>query len=222
MVFCAISAHTAQELFLTANEQYRGGDFDTALATYQKISPKSAAVWYNMGNCAFQKNDPSYAMLYWHRALKNGNRAIVNDSIYNCSQIHKTTDGIAEHLLSIFKAPRIILFAQILFFCLIGVLLFLVRKMMRKKQRYQLICLNTLVILVGFLNYALYASSLTKKALAMQEDVTVYAGPGTEYHAMGTIPCAQKVTVKVQNQTWSKITGGSYTGWVPNTAIEII
>jgi tetratricopeptide (TPR) repeat protein len=191
MIFArTLSAQTAQELFLRANEQYRAGDFDTALATYQKISPKGAAVWYNMGNCAFQKNDQARATLYWQRALNN--------------------------------EPRTILFAQILFFCLIGVLLFLVRKMVRAKQRAALICLNTLVILVGSLNYALYASSLTKKALTMQEKVTVHAGPGTEYHALGTIACAQKVTVKEQRQTWSKITGETYTGWVPTTAIEII
>ena len=60
-------------LYLSANELYQEGDYETALALYRRILDagfESADLYYNMGNAAFRSNSIGYAILYYEKALK--------------------------------------------------------------------------------------------------------------------------------------------------------
>lgn len=55
-----------------ANEALRTQQFDTAIKYYQEIlkqAPKNAAVYYNLGNAFYKKNEVSAAVLNYEKAL---------------------------------------------------------------------------------------------------------------------------------------------------------
>jgi hypothetical protein len=68
-LLCIFSAHAGhnQEQFLQANKLYHERNFAQALSQYRAL-PADAAVWENMGNCAYYLEQYPQALLYWSRA----------------------------------------------------------------------------------------------------------------------------------------------------------
>lgn len=61
------------ELFRQANQDYKNKAWDKAIAGYSKLlsnGQESAAVYFNMGNASFKKNDLPNAILYYEKARK--------------------------------------------------------------------------------------------------------------------------------------------------------
>jgi len=61
------------ELYKTASQLYKAGQFDQAAADYEKIigqGYKTAEVYYNLGNCYYKLNTINKAIINYERALK--------------------------------------------------------------------------------------------------------------------------------------------------------
>jgi tetratricopeptide (TPR) repeat protein len=61
------------ELYKTASQLYKAGQFDQAAADYEKIigqGYKTAEVYYNLGNCYYKLNTLNKAIVNYERALK--------------------------------------------------------------------------------------------------------------------------------------------------------
>jgi hypothetical protein len=54
--------------FKAANQLYDGGKFAEAVSAYEKIEPKTAHVYYNLGNAWFRQNQLGLAVLNYARA----------------------------------------------------------------------------------------------------------------------------------------------------------
>jgi len=54
--------------FKAANQLYDAGKFGEAVAAYEKVEPKTAHVYYNLGNAWFRQNKLGLAVLYYARA----------------------------------------------------------------------------------------------------------------------------------------------------------
>src|SRR5271169_6740835 len=54
--------------FKAANQLYNDGKFAEAAAAYEKIEPKTAHVYYNLGNAWFRQNRLGLAVLNYARA----------------------------------------------------------------------------------------------------------------------------------------------------------
>ncbi|HWB62674.1 MAG TPA: tetratricopeptide repeat protein [Chitinophagales bacterium] len=72
LVFTAF-AQPVQELYKTANQQYKSSQFEQAAANYEKIIAqgyKTPEVYYNLGNCYYKLNKTSASIINYERALK--------------------------------------------------------------------------------------------------------------------------------------------------------
>jgi hypothetical protein len=56
--------------FKTANQLYDAGKFTEAAATYEKIEPKSAHVYYNLGNAYFRQDKLGLTILSYEKARR--------------------------------------------------------------------------------------------------------------------------------------------------------
>ena len=210
---------SAQELFLQANQCYTKKEYQQAADLYNKIPTKSAAVWYNLGNCAYKNGNDLQALLYWKRAEKMGNQQIKNDSVYNSGVVSKK---LALHEPSNFVHRLPVLPLQILFFCMISVFLVINRKLWRTKRLAMLLAIALLVIGSGALTFASYRMRTTHYALIMRDASLIYAGPDCQYHEITQIPPGNQVPIQGKKDGWSKVSWLDHTGWIQNTNIELI
>jgi tetratricopeptide (TPR) repeat protein len=211
---------SAQELFLQANQCYAKKDFKGAEHLYQKIPKKTAAIWYNLGNCAYKNGDELQALLYWQRAKKIGNSTISNDSGYNCDVVSKKLNLPPSSYTLMPNIPALPL--QILFFCTFSVFLIFNRKLWNAKRFTLLVSLSILVMGAAAMTYASYRNSTNTYALIMHDESTMYAGPDIGYHEVAKIPKGNRVKVLEQKNHWSKICWSGYTGWMQDEKIELI
>jgi tetratricopeptide (TPR) repeat protein len=210
---------SAQELFLQANQSYAKKDYQHAADLYNKIPNKSAAIWYNLGNCAYKSGNDMQALLYWKRAQKMGNRSIKNYSLFNCAVIEKKL-AIPESSNLIHKVP--ILPLQVLFFCTFSVFLVINRKLWNAKRFGLLLTIALFVIGSGALTFASYKSHTCQHALIMNDASTIYTGPDNQYHEIAQIPQASSVAIREKKDGWSKISWCGHTGWIENKNLELI
>jgi tetratricopeptide (TPR) repeat protein len=71
LLLCArISAAAPVDEFKAANQLYDQGRFTEAVAAYEKIEPKTAHVYYNLGNAWFREGKLGLAILNYERARR--------------------------------------------------------------------------------------------------------------------------------------------------------
>lgn len=70
-LLCSGSAFAApSDDFKAANQLYDAGKFAEAAAAYEKIEPKTAHVYYNLGNALFRQGKLGFAVLDYERARR--------------------------------------------------------------------------------------------------------------------------------------------------------
>src|ERR1041384_66422 len=69
VLFCAgLSFGSSLDDFKAANQLYNDGKFAESIGIYEKIEPKTAHVYYNLGNAYFRNNQLGNAILNYERA----------------------------------------------------------------------------------------------------------------------------------------------------------
>lgn len=210
---------SAQELFLQANQCYEKKEYQRAIDLYNKIPNKSAAIWYNLGNCEYKNGNNLQALLYWKRAHKMANSQIRKNSIFN-SAIASKKLGIPESTTLAYNVP--VLPLQILFFCAFSVFLVINRKLWHAKRFGLLLLIALFVITSGALTFASYKAHTAEHALIMHDESAIFAGPDSQYHEITQLPPASNVVIKEKKDGWSKISWCGQTGWIENRNIELI
>lgn len=217
LLILSASAHAqnASDLFAQAHNLYQKKECTQALALYDQIPHKGAATWYNMGNCAYKLNDQIHALLYWKRAYHFGNATIQKNSLENMKLLsipHR--DAATSH------AQTNPLLMQILFFCIFSVFLILGYFLVRTKRWVFLAMCFSVLVYAGYVTYQV--SIAAKQALVMHNDATLHAGPGPEFHQLGTLNAGTTVTILKQYPEWAQITFDGQRGWIENKQIEKI
>lgn len=207
-----ISGISDQEVFLQANSAYEHKNYQEALNRYEKIEPKTAPVWYNMGNCAYRLGQYLNALLYWRRAYALGSGSLV----YQCAENMKLAcqkQGIKSLCCKPFFKAHSLMIMQILFFCVFGVFLLLSRRLLQKKQYVLLMFMASALIGSGILICFGYHERVPV-AFVMQSGVAVRAGPDVHYQELALLTAGNPVYVKQKRSNWCKIDGDGICGWV--------
>lgn len=208
---------TPQELFLQANDAYAHNAYEKALGLYEQIPHKGAAVWYNMGNCAYKTGDNIKALLYWKRSSLRGDRILCAQSNNNCALIEQKLSLAPQPIL-----PPSILMWQILFFCAFGVFLVSGRYLIRSKKYLILGAASIIIAAIGCGTFSAYRYSRTTYALVIPSHAVIYAGPDIQYHELAKISAGGQVLVLDRKNSWAKVTWENKNGWIAQLDIEII
>lgn len=211
MVFTA-PAQTPEHMFSHANAAYQKNEFAFALTEYEQIPDKGPAVWYNMGNCAFKLHDEIKAFLYWQRAYKTADTDLKKNITANMARL-----TITRAPLSPLPSPRLM---QILFFCIFGI--FLIVGYFLIRARAWIFLALSVAVLVSAARITYHVAYISRAAVVMSDNTPLRAGPGHEYHQLGTVGAGMMVTVLQQKHGWSQIIQDGTKGWIKNIQIEEI
>lgn len=220
-----------EELFLRGNKHYAEEKYDEALSCYSEIHKKGRAVLYNMGNCLFNREDYSGALVYWSRA-QEGATASEYDRIMRNKDLAFIKLGRKKELswwqaIIVFLRSQLpyvsLLFLQLIF--LACLLLFIMvmhsQKTMRFKRIFQLF-LSMYLAVVGVLLSHYYIHHNTIAAIVIKKDAHLFAGPDKGFHAIAPILYADDVRVKETREGWYKIQYADMIGWIEADVIQII
>jgi tetratricopeptide (TPR) repeat protein len=220
--FCCVPLYAQeQELFLRGNEYYAAGKYDEALCCYQQIPDKWPAVFYNIGNCCYHKDQPVDAFVWWSRAERN---ALNNDlfdiqankvSVYKKLNMSLPSNENCIRSIPVFRFQCLALMAWVLvlvFFCFF-----------RGIIRVVLVMLS--ISLLFFVCHALYVDYCMRSMVygyTCAESVPVYVGPGIGYHSAGALPAATRVEIDDQRPEWFAVRVGKMRGWIRYDAVEVV
>lgn len=222
---------TMQELFLRANSLYEQGQFQQALTTYQAITPKGSAPWYNMGLCWHRLGNKGQALVCWRQA----ERTASIDESYRITQainalVHTHE---AEHTPDFFSSslqllrtyvrvipPMIFQLLMVLGLCL----LFFYSKWwyygVHGKSLILGACCITVLCAAGM--YLQYQERQGNRGVVVATCAPVYSGPDTQFHERGMLAQATEVAIHKTAGSWYKVAQGDTSGWVMADAIVVV
>ena len=226
---CGISSLFAragnEELFLRANNLYTENNFTLALATYEKINNKGPAVWYNMGNCAYQTQDMPYALVCWQRAKRVASRQLYSNSEYNIARV-KNEHEVQEADLFVRVVEYIshitFFFLQLFFLVLLATTLILTGQRQYKKYYWMMILCALLTSMSGCLIGIKYVFCSQCSGIVMMNEASLYTGPDNQYHIVGSVAQAEQVRIYQDKDGWYKIGYNNNVGWVAHNAIALV
>ncbi len=227
-IYCGCKAGASEELFLQAAHAYKNKDYEQAQNLYEKIEPKNAAVFYNLGNCAYKRDNFAQAYICWKKAERTASgvaRRHIQRNIQECAEHlehRENSTGVAKvatrvyTMLSRIPSGIVQLLFLVLWYCLwlVGLL--------RKTKRTVVVGLLMGAVGSGVLVAMKYYVDNSCYGLVSREGIHLYAGPNERFHELGDLAQLAMVSVKQKERDWYKITHASRTGWIPADALEIL
>lgn len=221
-----------EEKFLQANQFYLTGEFAKAQQLYESIDFKQAGrgavVWYNLGNCYFQQKKLISAIQSWLQAGQIGNWQVASNCGANIL-VAQAQLGLDQSLNFI---PSFWFSALILhhnFFSLqLLVLFFLVILLtaLIKWPKYAKLWLFLLIVVMSLIiNLVILCAKENNLSYAVvQNNSTLLAGPGGQYHGLGPVVAGQIVKIVEQAADWCQIAGGNGLpgGWLSKQDLRIV
>lgn len=235
LLFCCIifceSKCRDQESFLQANKAYEQKEYKQAYDLYLGIEKKGVATWYNMGNCAYKLGNYLQAVAYWRCAQRGANTQeldVINSNIAVVEQklgLEKPSNVFYSFISSVNKHLNNIslLFLQLAFLLSWFLLFYFIKKNNRGKK-YRTLMLVLILMFNVFLIFALLVkhNDLQHKGVVMKENTSLFAGPNEQFHVLGTVPLASKVTVVELQDQWCKIKHSNSCGWILSDSIAVL
>lgn len=220
-----------EELFLRGNKYYAEEKYDEALACYGEMHKKGRAVLYNMGNCLFNKEDYSGALVYWSRAQENSTTSEYNLIMRNKDLAFEKLGRKKElswwNALIVFLRSQLpsvsLLFLQLIFLAcwLLFIMVVYWQKPMRFKRIFKAF-LSLYITITGILLMHCYEHSNAIAAIIVKKDAHLFTGPDKGFHAISPVLYADDVRVKETREGWHKIQYADMIGWVEADVIQII
>lgn len=233
-LLCAVIARvdyadSARAAHLTkARDLYAQKDYDTAYAILNSMHPKSAAIWYDLGNCAYKRNEHERALAYWRCAHEFASNNLKENILYNVDMIEKKMNRVDQ--ASFFKRfcdafgsiPLIVL--QLLFLFPWFLLLLFIKRYKRGTRYRSLffVLLLFMTILSGIALGFKYHIIKQRRGIIMKPHVPLFAGPDEQYYRISSLECATQVLVHEQRPLWCKISGEKNSGWVMQDSIVVV
>lgn len=204
-----------QECFLQAQELYESKEYGKSLETYDAITNKGPATWYNMGNCAYHMNRHDDACIYWLRARNGANQdqlAHIKNNVKMLSDKVGTAIDIGFIESPFNYVPLVGL--QIIFF-FFWILFFWVSTRRHRRKKEILFLLGIAIIISGYLLIIKYRINKRTYAMVQKDTVAFFAGPDAKYHSVGSLQRYDIVTICKNVDSWCKINHRDRTGWIP-------
>ncbi|HEX2897793.1 MAG TPA: tetratricopeptide repeat protein [candidate division Zixibacteria bacterium] len=188
------SAFSQENDFETGNKYYEQGDFQSAITMYQKVETsglESSALYFNLGNAYFKNGDLGRAILYYHRAkrLNPSDPDILSNlefagkfSTLRMEGVElNPVNAILRTLVGNYRLKTLGWISSLFF------VLFIVLLILKYGIEFHFTGLSTLVttllvvviITAGLTTFKYRDEFLTKRAVVIANDSTVYSGPST-------------------------------------------
>jgi tetratricopeptide (TPR) repeat protein len=224
-------------VFEKANMFYKEGKYEDAMELYKKIPDKSAAVNYNLGNCAYKLNRFGFAHLYWRRAEKDwgffGRTELLNNMKRLREQLkapkaEKQKDKVLIkaknlhlHITSFIRATPLRVF-QIVFLFFWMFLFMLIRNLLMRKKRLLIGILFTFIAVSGLMLVSKYNFEYKQFGIVTVDNAKLLSGPGDNFQVLSSIQEAKEVIIQKTSSGFYKIKVDGLIGWLSQEAIEEI
>jgi len=234
------AASMQDSLFIKGNQLFQTGNYEGAVAEYEKILSagyESWEVYYNIGNAFFKQGDISRAILNYERARR---RDPENEDInYNLELTKlKTVDRIQElpRFFGVALFDRVSHAASInllgsLVLSIYGVLiLLLVLRILLKSQfggkgaRAVIVICGISLLLFGTVFAArVYETETKVEAIVLVDKVDIKSAPDAAGTDVFTLHSGVKVRIEDKSLDWVKIRlADGKVGWMQETGLAVI
>lgn len=227
-------------IFEKANTLYKNGNYEGAMELYKKIPNKSAAVNYNLGNCAYKLNKLGFAHLYWRRAEKNwgflGRTELLNNMKLLKEQLKTRKNGEKNknkdkilikakdfklHFSSFIRATPLYVFQfAFLFFWLF--LFIFIRNLLKRKKKLLIGTLFTFIAISGLMLVSKYNFEYKQFGIITVNNAKLLSGPGDNFQVLSFIQEAKEVNIQKTSPGFYKIKIDRLIGWIKQEAVEKI
>jgi tetratricopeptide (TPR) repeat protein len=227
---------SATALFQKGNQSYEEGQFDQAVAEYEKIlhlGVKNFKVFYNLGNAYFRQNHLGKAVVNYRRALLLEPRdedVQANLSFVKLFTLDKIEEqkinpfaNLLQWFLNLLSADE---FALLTSFSYTLAMLCGILMILRRSRRYLRLLFVVFMVLL-----AIFGSSLLAKihfdsleyGVVVVPEAQVRSGPGDDYVLQFTGHEGLEFRVNEKTKEWYRISlPNGIKGWIPSDAVEII
>jgi len=228
----------ADSLFNRANNYYQNKDFDKALRDYLRLEDnrfKSAALYFNIGNCYFKEGKPGYAILYYLRAqrLDPFDEDIETNLQFARQFMPTRLEGVQinpvstfmEMLVEPFTLNALAWISSILFILFIllwaGKIYFDFHGLGARIGLYILLFL--VIVSSGLTTYRYRTDYLTEKGVIVADEARIYSGPGedNDVEFVGGFGLEFEVD-KESGDYYLVIFDNKRKGWIKKENVEII
>lgn len=226
-----LQANDNRQLFQQANDLYKTGHYQDALAKYQAIGDKSNIVHYNIGNCYYKLKQPGRALASWRRAEYNwgwADRQELAKNIHFVTTVHdrqEQTSKLKQMINRLYSgiktAVRITplwwmqLLVLVVWLFLFGFLAYLRKE---RKKAAIIFLFFLLAISAGLLGLK-YSQRLMRQGVVLNE-APVRSGPGVAYQQLTTVGEGKEVRIRKMSDEYYKISFLGCTGWISMDSVE--
>ena len=187
----AKNGETAEELFFTANNDYKAGRYDDAVSGYRTLINRgyeSGHLYYNLGNAALKLGNLGQAILAYERArlfIPRDDDLAFNLAYARGRTQDAVTNGSAFPVLELLGLSNVTVCESFVVFTVINVLFFavlVIRIFTRREWTYYALIIAAILMITStsVTAFMRYAQKHDDRAVVLAEEIAVYAGPDAD------------------------------------------
>ena len=226
--------------FVAGNEDYQGGDYDAAIAEYNRILHAGYAgleVYYNLGNAYYKQGKLGLAIVNYERARKldpenedvNYNldlaRLAAVDKIQQLPRfflsewLHRVSHAMSLRLLGYLAVG---LYLTLMILLILGAAW---RRIRTVRGMFAALMIDGVLLaaLAGMFLSRVYENETTVEAIVLAQKVDVKSAPDLSGTDVFSLHEGVKVNIRDRSLSWVKIQlADGKVGWLQMNAVEII
>lgn len=235
-----VSSQSTEELFQTANDQYKLEQYNAALKTYQQIDSLgliSSELYYNLGNCFYKLNEVAPAIYNYEKALLIDplNEDASNNLIFakrltidNIEELPKSVlQKLDEAIVKKLSYNQWAVFSVIL--SILGCLLFLLFYFAYASGRKRFFFVTSMIsflLLIATISFTYKEYSFAQnniEAIIFAEQTDIKNAPTLNAEDAFKLHEGTKVKVLDTVDDWKKIKiADGKVGWIPSSELKIL
>lgn len=239
-VFATSVRATVDDDFIEANNFYKAGDYEQAIATYNSILNQgyvSVPLYYNLGNAYFRADNLAAAILNYERALKID--PLDKDVLQNLDYVNsKTADRFNKvpelfitrwfnAILNWFTVSQwgVITIMLMVLVCVLAVVFFLTDSYRTRQISFYVGIVMLVLLICAYVNGSILKDRMENLnyAIVMTPSVMVKSSPDEDSADKFLIHEGCKVEIDDNVNNWCKVKlSDGNTGWIEKMAVENI
>lgn len=234
------SAQSVDSLFVSANENYRNGEFEKTVKVYEDIIDQnaiSAELYYNLGNAYYKLNKVGPSIFYYEKALQLNplNQDVKNNLVFAKRLALDNIEEVPKTVLQKLNANYLqqLSYNQwavvVVVFAILASLLFLLFYFAETPKRKRLFFTTSIIsfillILTTFITYHQYNQSKKNiEAIVFAEETVIRNAPTLNSEDVFTLHEGTKVKVLDTIENWKKIKiADGKQGWIIAEEIKLL
>lgn len=214
---CSLYPAKQWEQFLRANQAFESGDIQLALQEYQEIPDKGPIVFYNIGLCHKQLNNPFDALVAFKQAEKQADLKLFNLVTAQIEQLenhfgksHETTFfAYAKWCRAIFS----LLLVQLIFLSSWWAFLVVLYWVKSTYKKFIQLFLLLLLLSSGSIGFCLLYLNHARNGV-IKETASLFVGPDSSFNTLATLTQADQIKIHSLQDEWYKVQYNNKVGWI--------